>query len=302
MPATVRSCEQHSAVCCARRSNSLGIWSICGWRSVRAAVVWHEPRIANSRGPQRNVSFGSEGTVTYECYQGHATQSGSTQFNISCQANGTFTSAPSCLSVQCRTVPQFSFADASILVNTTVAYPSVINYKCYPGYVMIDRSSNFDVQCTAQGTFVPEYSDVLKPCRPVDCGSPIAFGNSHLLQEFSVSVAYPQQTRYRCNVGYWLDERAQDGFSSTFFASPCMATGTFSLVNDPCVPVTWSVPRPLRRFRRGPGQRRQIYLFVSLGYELLPNDGALQIKWVGLNLFVAYGPSLQPLCLRRVCV
>ena len=46
-------------------------------------------------------------------------------------------------------------------------------------------------------------------------------------------------------------------------------------------------------FRRGPGQRRQIYLFVSLGYELLPNHGALQMNWVGLNLFVVYGPSLQ---------
>ena len=147
-------------------------------------------------------------------------------------------------------LPQFSFADASIPVSTSVAYPSVINYKCYPGNVMIDRSTNFDVQCTAQGTFVPEYSDVLKPCRPVDCGSPIAFGNSHLVQEFSVSVVYPQQTRYRCNVGYSLDERAQDGFSNTFFASPCMATGTFSLVNDPCVPVTWGVPRPLRHLRR----------------------------------------------------
>ena len=29
------------------------------------------------------------------------------------------------------------------------------------------------------------------------------------------------------------------------------------------------------------------------GYELLPNDGALQMNFVGLNLFVVYGPSLQ---------
>ena len=86
-----------------------GLLSTCGWRSVRAAVVWYEPRIANSRAPQRNVSFGSQGTVTHECYQGHATQSGSTQFNISCQANGTFTSAPSCLSVQCGTVSAVLF-------------------------------------------------------------------------------------------------------------------------------------------------------------------------------------------------
>ena len=49
--------------------------------------------------------------------------------------------APSCLPVQCGTVPQFSFADTSIPVNTTVAYPSVINYKCYPGYGMMDRST-----------------------------------------------------------------------------------------------------------------------------------------------------------------
>ena len=191
MPATVRSCKQHSALCCVRRSNSLGIWSICGWRSVRAAVVWHEPRIANSRGPQRNVSFGRQGTVTYECCQGHATQSGSTQFNISCEAMGTFTSAPSCLSVQCGTVPKFSFADASILVT----YPSEINYTFYLGCGMMDRSSNFDVQCTVHWTFVPEYSDVFKPCRLVDCGSPVAFGNSHFVQEFSVSVVYLQQTR-----------------------------------------------------------------------------------------------------------
>ena len=161
---------------------------------------------------------------------------------------------------------QFSFADASIPVNTTIAYPSMINYKCHPGYGMIDRSTNFDVQCTVQGTFVPEYIDVLEPCRPVDCGSPIAFGNCHLVQEFNMSVVYPQQTRYRCNVGYSLDERAQDGFSNTFFASPCMATGTFSLVNDPYVPVTGGAPRPLRRFRRGLGQRRQIYLFVSVRF------------------------------------
>ena len=30
------------------------------------------------------------------------------------------------------------------------------------------------------------------------------------------------------------------------------------------------------------------------GYELLPNDGALQMNLVGFNLFVVYGPSLQP--------
>ena len=191
MPATVRSCKQHSAVCCKKRSNSLGIWSICGWRSVRAAVVWHEPRIANSRGPQRNVSFGSQGTVTYECYQGHATQAGSTQFNTSCQANGTFTSAPSC--------PGAMRNGSAVLFRRHVN--SCEHNSCLPKcdtlqMLMTDRSSNFDVQCSAQRTFVLEYSGVLKPCRPVDCGSPIAFGNSHLAQEFSVSVVYPQQTRY----------------------------------------------------------------------------------------------------------
>ena len=66
------SCTQHSAVCC----------QYVGGAACCAAVVWHEPRIANSRGPQRNVPFGSQGTVTHECYQGHATQSGSTQCNI----------------------------------------------------------------------------------------------------------------------------------------------------------------------------------------------------------------------------
>ena len=32
---------------------------------------------------------------------------------------------------------------------------------------------------------------------------------------------------------------------------------------------------------------------MSQGYELLPNDGVLQMNLVGLNLCVVYGPSLQ---------
>ena len=121
-------------------------------------------------------------------------------------------------------------------------------------------------------------------------------------------------------MGYSLDGRAQDGFSNTFFASSCLATGTLSLVNDPCVPVTWDVPRPLRRFRRGPGQRRQIYLFVSLGIRTSSESWRVADElggfeplcrvwgrhyspflhpWAVFTAQIILRQLLQPLCLRR---
>ena len=109
-----------------------------------------------------------------------------------------------------------------------------------------------------------------------------------------MSVVYPQQSRYRCNVGYSLDGRAQDGFSNTFFASSCMATGTLSLVNDPCVSSDLGCASTSPSFQTRPWTATtDLLVSFHWGYELLPNHGALQMNWVGLNLFVVYGPSLQ---------
>ena len=201
------------------------------------------PELPNARGEQRKVVFGVHGTVTYQCNTGHVTESGLAQFNISCQADGTFTNASSCLPVVCGKPPQISFAKRSTSVNASIVYPGVVSYECNSGYEMSDRSTEFDIWCTAQGSFTPEYSDVMKPCRPVACGSPVVYDNAHLVRNVTASIVYPQQVRYRCNVGYSLDGRAQDESNNTFFLSSCLSSGTFSPLKGPCVPVICGVLR-----------------------------------------------------------
>lgn len=202
------------------------------------------PELPNTEVEHRIVHYGKQGNLTYKCYPGftlNATPSGLTQFDISCEKNETFSNVLTCLPVHCGTIPQFSFSRTPTPANTTVSYPAVVPYECHPGYTMGDGSTHFQVKCTAQGSFFPEYNDVLKPCWPKVCGPPIVFGYAWL-QSDDALVAYPQQSLYKCKPGYSLDGRVAGEFNNTMFSSACKASGEFSLTTDPCVPVTCGFP------------------------------------------------------------
>ena len=107
---------------------------------------------------------------------------------------------------------------------------------------MLDQSTEFDVRCTEHGSFFPKYSDEMKPCRPVVCGSARMYGNALLVKNVTASIVYPQQVQYSCNVGYSMGERAQNEFNNTLSLSSCVASGSFSQLNSLCVPVICGAP------------------------------------------------------------
>ena len=158
--------------------------------------------LQNATGEQRKVVFGPCGIVTYHCDMGHLTDSGLAQFNISCQADGTFTNASSCLPVVCRKLPQISFSRTSFPMNASLVYLGVVCYTCNSGFETSDYSTEFEPWCTEQGSFTPEHSDVVKPCSIVVCGSPVVCDNAHCVSNATALVACPRQVWYRCNVGY----------------------------------------------------------------------------------------------------
>ena len=140
----------HSAVCCARRSNSLGIWSICGWRSVRAAVVWHEPRIAEQpRSPAQCVLWQSRDSDVRMLPRTCDTKL-SSEWHIH----------------ECAVLSPGAMRNSSaVLFRRHVN--SCEHNSCIPKCDNLQRLSWL--------------WDESRPCRPADCGSPIVFGNSHLV-------------------------------------------------------------------------------------------------------------------------
>ena len=68
------------------------------------------------------------------------------------------------------------------------------------------------------------------------------YDKTHLVSNATTPVVYPQQVWYRCNVGYAIDRRFQDESSNAFFASSCVASGTFSELIDSCKPLICGVP------------------------------------------------------------
>ena len=111
--------------------------------------------LPNATGEQRKVVFGSCGIVTYHCDMGHLTDSGLAQFNISCQADGTFTNASSCLSVVCRKLPQISFSRTSFPMNASLVYLEWLVTHVILASRTSDYSTEFDLWCTEQGPSLP---------------------------------------------------------------------------------------------------------------------------------------------------
>ena len=97
------------------------------------------PGVPNATYSQRVVRYGSEGHVTYVCLTGHTVNgsaNGSTQFTVSCQANGTFTAVSSCLPVSCGSVPAINHAVPSAergVFNDVVIYTVESGYQTTDG-------------------------------------------------------------------------------------------------------------------------------------------------------------------------
>ena len=68
---------------------------------------------------------------------------------------------------------------------------------------------------------------------------------NHFCRGATAFISYPRQVNYRCKEGFYLDGRPhnhRDEPKNTAFACVRMASGAFSVLSDPCVPVSCGLP------------------------------------------------------------
>eukprot|EP00450_Noctiluca_scintillans_P001620 CAMPEP_0194485878 /NCGR_PEP_ID=MMETSP0253-20130528/6727_1 /TAXON_ID=2966 /ORGANISM="Noctiluca scintillans" /LENGTH=1972 /DNA_ID=CAMNT_0039325899 /DNA_START=10 /DNA_END=5925 /DNA_ORIENTATION=+ len=202
------------------------------------------PGVPNATHSQRVVRYGPEGHVTYTCLTGHTlngTANGSTQFTVGCQADGTFTAVSSCLPVDCGSAPAINHAVASAEAGV---FNDVITYTVESGFQATDGSTKLAVSCTSDGEWAPFHlvGPILMPFST--CGSPLAFSTASLISDV-MFVEYPNQVFYKCHDGYSLDGKwgnaSNVSYTNMRFASSCTLDGFFSVLENPCVPVSCGV-------------------------------------------------------------
>jgi hypothetical protein len=110
-----------------------------------------------------------EDVVRYSLNEGYTLNgqsNGDASYDITCQAEGTFTSLSSALPVECGTPPELNHASTP---DTTYTYGLEAPYNCAGGHTVdgtASAPSTFEVMCGADGTFGSPSG-----CEPIRCGA-----------------------------------------------------------------------------------------------------------------------------------
>lgn len=181
------------------------------------AIVCEDLTLTISNGRVQTTNDNRYPSVaTYTCEKGYATSDATTR---QCQSDGTWTSrAPICDGMVCAPLPPFP--GGSFEVTNKGRFPSSVNYKCLPGYVLQGPDVR---QCESSGTWTGEdpkclgiRCDALPPRFP---GGIISTSNDN---------RYPSDATYRCMPGY------------TMSGSPsrtCQVNGKWDGDEPTCVPI-----------------------------------------------------------------
>ncbi|XP_067945461.1 sushi, von Willebrand factor type A, EGF and pentraxin domain-containing protein 1-like [Watersipora subatra] len=191
-------------------------------------------------------------TVIYQCLEGYVINS--TTSSVTCQANRTWTTPPTCTEVLCGEPPVVFYANHQATVQTGSKYQDRVIYTCQPGYEV--SSGYYASYCEASGKWYPTprcsslvtcivgqsecgvnaectnssgsytcrcnegYEGDGLTCLGKDCGSPILSGVTCSGNQ----TRYPNTVSCDCLLGY---ERANSRFSLT-----CGDTGVWSMPSD----------------------------------------------------------------------
>jgi hypothetical protein len=179
-------------------------------------------------------------TVAYTCDLGYTLtgQAGGTvEYDRSCQFDGTFSAAQTCMPVTCGVPVPLTNA---MRPTQSFVFPQALNYTCNVGYTINGNATSganyFSVDCQSDGTYTP-----LVDCLPVECGEPADVDNA--VYAPSGGRYYPETVVYTCSAGYELTGATGVGLARTAtFPSACLANGQFSPPNN-CSRINCGAPR-----------------------------------------------------------
>ncbi|CAH1794302.1 unnamed protein product [Owenia fusiformis] len=164
-----------------------GVWDIHHYPNCMGAYCGAPPKVEHgyvytSTGVTYNL------TATYRCF-GVYFLVGSP--SITCQANGTWTTAPACEASTCPVISNVSNALKSLLFGDGTEYGSLYKYECQPGFQMEGAPLNL---CTQTG-----WSEALPTCSRLKCSKP-EIENGRVTT--SMRIYYNDQVTIECDAGY----------------------------------------------------------------------------------------------------
>jgi hypothetical protein len=157
--------------------------------------------------------------------------------DLQCMTTGLYDDLPPCRPVKCGVSPTFLFTTLTDGFQTMQYFQDKLGYTCDEGYTLDaspypDGPKNFELFCTATGTFSEE-----SKCLPVSCGPPAMLGFSHWKPQQCAPatsagslpgykagcppaeqpVVFPYIVPYECDEGYTSDGMGSYGRSQEEF-------------------------------------------------------------------------------------
>ena len=136
--------------------------------------------------------------------------------NVTCKANGRWTSIPSCDPIQCarpRIIP-----NGYIQVAQSLTVGNNITYHCVPGYMLVGQSHRSCLETRMWGGDEPR-------CQPISCGEPPDVEHASRNGD---DFTYGESVSYMCEMGY-----AQHGAVTI----SCTESGAWSPGPPVCIPI-----------------------------------------------------------------
>merc|ERR1719428_379199 len=196
-------------------------------------ICGEPPEIADASTPMKGVKIPFPDSVTFSCMSGFSldgTNTGATSFDITCEADKSFSGEKECQPIKCG---ETATVEKATVNATELKFPEVAGYTCDKGYTtsgMANGMKKFSTACTAEGMITET-----EECKPVRCGKPVAV----LFARFPLnSVTFGEKVEYVCQEGYTTTGEA-DGEAK--FEVECKETGNFTDAKR-CMPVSCGIP------------------------------------------------------------
>jgi hypothetical protein len=187
------------------------------------------PHVENASTAQTESVYFDSAAVEYACVSGYSldgSSDGYHDFEISCLANKSFETAPTCFPVKCGRAPSVENTESTNSSKLFVFPEKLPTYKCIEGFSLDGDASaekQFDVECLPTGDFLG-----LKQCVRVSCPTTdVDIGNNSNSEEFVNSGGkFGDIVQITCDSGYALEEEKQtEGFFLKRFFANCQADG-----------------------------------------------------------------------------
>jgi CUB/sushi domain-containing protein len=179
-----------------------------------------------------NIYFAMD-PILYKCDPGHTLDGapdGDTTFELTCQADKSFSDAPGCQPVVCG--PAMAVNQASYPDDKVFKFGDQVLYNCEEGHAtdpLKPGKHSFRAKCEADGTF-----SGVKECLPVECPQLAAQENANFGWDSDVQPQYGDKIEVKCLAGFALDENDHEKREYTV---PCKANGKLGIPGDKCQPI-----------------------------------------------------------------